>query len=1096
MFKNQRCLWVIVSALLLIPHCYYGQIYTDEQIARFPQGLDPLCVHPLPDSTYIIGLQQSPYGEWGFLQTDKNGRSLGGYVTNIQSPQNSIPRSMVTSDGALVFTSRKELNGSRTLAAKYDLNGNVIWGLQFPDNNSDQVTIYDILPLDSGAVIFSGLESTTQRAWMAKVNATGLIVWAHAYTGTFTKPFLIAPGANGEFYGCSQYSNGVLGLRMCKFDASGLPIWNKEVSSALNVFVSDFTALPHGKFAILNSYSNSGPTILAIMDGSGNALNYRRITNAGGVGGHVSTTRKGIVIALPNNYSIGRHQIVVCDTLGNPLLVTKVNHSDQNGSTDDRVDVCPSVDGAAAVFNTNTGLNLILTDSLGSYPCAYATLAPAYTSSSAGTFTVTPPTVVAPLITGQAISLTNMFGLPTNSQTVCTWCPTPPPTAAFTYQLNGLTVDFHNTSSNWDSLRWDLGDGIASTDSTPTVTYATEGQRNVCLVVYAGCWADSLCLTVPAVPRDVQALHVLNTNLAPGSNSISMSFRNGSSDTLQSLQLSYQMGNLATVTEPWSGTLLPGDTAAYTFSTPATINLTHRMDITVWAKFPVPTLGNNPANDTARKSICMTLAGSYDIGGGNQDISSFAQAMLELRDCGQHGPVVLRLFGYPQGPNLLGGYTAAYADSNGLYPIKVTYGNGPLQDTLWIAEVFRCKRMSFVGLTIIAEVSAQVSCDGARFIRCEDIVVDSCAVYNKSLAFRGTKNFTVTNSHFAGLYGVSTIDQYPATPPYYPNTGTGTISNNVFEVGLTAMCIDGDQRSMDLVIDHNIAHNPWRGLEVMSDQNLKSMTFSNNQIDNATNAGIRMGLNCPGCINTAGVELSNNMVSMVDANVLISALDVRAYSPLEVVHNSFIGYCNFSGGSASVQNNIFASQNYACVDYSNAQSFDYNCYYPMDSSTAFASSAPTFMALLTSHAGNFHSFTADPGYVSNSDLHTLSTNVVDRGISLPGYTADIDGDAWSSPPDVGADENGLVSSNDDGAAPSLQVWPTCFGDELHFRLPAADMGGITQLRLIAMDGRQAAATAFEGNEHRWNLPSLPAGFYALKMDGPDGHSVTLRVVRQ
>lgn len=586
---------------------------------------------------------------------------------------------------------------------------------------------------------------------------------------------------------------------------------------------------------------------------------------------------------------------------------------------------------------------------------------------------------------------------------------------------------------------------------------------------------------------------MLTSSLTPGPNSIAMSFQNNTTNTIQSLQLSYRLNNLPVVSEPWSGTLLPGDTAAYTFSTPANITLPHQMDIQTWVQFSVPTLGNDPANDTAHKVICMTLAGTYDVGGGNEDIVTFTQAMRELRDCGQHGAVELHIFGFPQGGNL-GGYTAQFADSSGLYPIKVTYGNAPLQDTVFISYVDRCKRMSFVGLTIWAQGPGQVSCDGGRFIRCEDILIDSCLVYDKAIAFRGTKNFTVTNSRFTGLFGVSTIDQVSSIPPLYENSGTGIISNNIFDVEFTGVCIDGDQRNVDFTIDNNITHDPWRGLDVRSQENLKSMVFSNNQIYNTTDCGICMGYYCQGCPNTNGVKIYNNMVTMVDTNIITTVTDIRGYSPMDVIHNSFIGYASFTGGYAYVLNNIFASNNYACVGPNIQASFNYNCYFPMDTAVDFAPSAPTYADLLTNYSGNTNSFAADPGFVSATDLHTNSLTVANRGYSLVPYLTDIDGDAWSSPPDVGADENGL-SRTEEATNARLRVWPTCFVDELQLVWQGTIPMEMTHVKLMAMDGRLVAATAFEGADLLWKVPSLPAGCYALTATGADNRIVTVRVVK-
>ncbi len=59
--------------------------------------------------------------------------------------------------------------------------------------------------------------------------------------------------------------------------------------------------------------------------------------------------------------------------------------------------------------------------------------------------------------------------------------PASQPRANFTFEKDGLTVTFTNTSANSSSYSWDFGDGMISTEESPTHTYAAEGAYTVTL---------------------------------------------------------------------------------------------------------------------------------------------------------------------------------------------------------------------------------------------------------------------------------------------------------------------------------------------------------------------------------------------------------------------------------------------------------------------------------------------------------------------------------------------------------------------------------------------------------------------------------------
>lgn len=70
------------------------------------------------------------------------------------------------------------------------------------------------------------------------------------------------------------------------------------------------------------------------------------------------------------------------------------------------------------------------------------------------------------------------------------------PVPAFTFVQDGLNADFTHTSSNYDSLWWDFGDGNGSDLETPSHSYSSVGVFDVWLHAFNECFEDSIMLQV------------------------------------------------------------------------------------------------------------------------------------------------------------------------------------------------------------------------------------------------------------------------------------------------------------------------------------------------------------------------------------------------------------------------------------------------------------------------------------------------------------------------------------------------------------------------------------------------------------------------
>lgn len=87
--------------------------------------------------------------------------------------------------------------------------------------------------------------------------------------------------------------------------------------------------------------------------------------------------------------------------------------------------------------------------------------------------------------------------------------------ADFTFNVNNDTATFNNLSSNFESVLWDFGDGITSTDGNPLHIYANSGNYTVLLTAYtnSNCNQDTITHTLTInIPTNINSVEE-NKNL-------------------------------------------------------------------------------------------------------------------------------------------------------------------------------------------------------------------------------------------------------------------------------------------------------------------------------------------------------------------------------------------------------------------------------------------------------------------------------------------------------------------------------------------------------------------------------------------------------
>ncbi|MCB9310503.1 MAG: PKD domain-containing protein [Lewinellaceae bacterium] len=119
-------------------------------------------------------------------------------------------------------------------------------------------------------------------------------------------------------------------------------------------------------------------------------------------------------------------------------------------------------------------------------------------------------------------------------------------TSSFGYTVNGLTVNFNNTSQNGTAYEWTFGDGSTSTNTNPSHTYSTNGTYTVQLSTFNDCGTvtSSQNFTIGVAP--VAGFSASQQSICNGN---AVQFTSTSSNSPTSYMWSFPGGTPSTSTE-------------------------------------------------------------------------------------------------------------------------------------------------------------------------------------------------------------------------------------------------------------------------------------------------------------------------------------------------------------------------------------------------------------------------------------------------------------------------------------------------------------------------------------------------------------------
>lgn len=451
-------------------------------------------------------------------------------------------------------------------------------------------------------------------------------------------------------------------------------------------------------------------------------------------------------------------------------------------------------------------------------------------------------------------------------------------------------------------------------------------------------------------------------------------------------------------------------------------------------------------NDSVFVSVIIAgppLTGGLDLGGGNHDFGSFTEAVQSLEYRGVSGPVTVNV------------YPGLYSETLRLHPVPgasavntilfkgtdstnapVLYGNSG-DDLL---QLYGAQFIQFDGLDL--EVAGDVP-DVVRFtagachntlMNCELRGADSSQVeYHGVLVDSGGNNYNrLENLTVNGVYeGIALEGGSPGEEQSFGNTVSKCTIHHARCGIIVENQVDCEIVDNDIIpgSDSDVA-GPCYGIFVRSLGNGGGVRIHGNLIHGfADNSGSQtnraVGIySAPAA--GASVLAYNNFIYgfsgvsdlKINGIYLSSGTSQILYNSILIDEvpsgNTIAGIYVSSGTEHTLQNNIISSNEMDAASYGiyiagGMIESDYNDLWgssPSFSAGRVGTTVYSTLDLWQQLGFDGHSISADPGYISSSDLHIRpeSGTVNGKGTLSEDVATDIDNQDRRNPPDIGADE--------------------------------------------------------------------------------------------
>ncbi len=554
-------------------------------------------------------------------------------------------------------------------------------------------------------------------------------------------------------------------------------------------------------------------------------------------------------------------------------------------------------------------------------------------------------------------------------------------------------------------------------------------------------FSDSLRASTPDIgafefsPRldDAGVTDLAVNQVCSGTQDVVFELRNFGGDTLTQVDIDWFVsvngGSYnAQSTFSWNGTLIPGSTEPVAVGT-LNFSADSTYEFTAHTSTPNGVTDELFSNDTLDyASMAISLSGTYTLGGSSPSFAGFTELNNALDIAGVCGPVTIKVRPGTYQEHLDLDDIDGISSTNSLTIVRDTgAGVATLMDTVVPLTLTDMRHVTIRGLTIRAlDTTGAIALYGVN----DSIWLDSnhvvgqqvyttspqlATIYESAAYNDFTDNLRITHNEIEkGSYGIYLQGRNSYTREE-DNEISGNDISGFFYKGVQAYYQD------DLVFEDN---------DLTSDNNYSSPTgvdltyvsasVERNRIEaEGTSAAVGLYMYRGGGTSGNEMVIANNMIYAGGPSGTGRGVYFNQTSYIDFFFNTVLNNAEstsfenavvkqYGGADIEYKNNVLANFGEGSVyRLSGTYSSDFNDLY---TNGAVISQGDTTLAdWVSSQSMDGNSVSVDPIFDGPKDLHASHTHIDSAGLTISGFSTDIDGDIRNiNFPDMGADEFDLV----------------------------------------------------------------------------------------